>query len=79
MAIATIPDKQLAANGAKRNSCIRVSYFGVALQCLAGAERVLTLTSGMTSVVKAGSQATSREGAAGVPRFSLPDGLAPAP
>jgi len=43
----------LAAIGAKRSSCIRVPYFGVALQCLAGTELVLTLTSGMTSVVKA--------------------------
>ena len=50
--VQTIPDKQLAAVGAKRNSCIRVPYFGVALQCLAGTELVLTLTSGMTSVVK---------------------------
>ena len=51
--VQTIPDKQLAAVGAQRNSCIRVPYFGVALQCLAGTELVLTLTSGMTSVVKA--------------------------
>jgi DNA-binding transcriptional LysR family regulator len=50
--VQTIPDKQLAAVGAKRNSCIRVPYFGVALQCLPGTELVLTLTSGMTSVVK---------------------------
>ena len=50
--VQTIPDKQLAAIGAKRNSCIRVPYFGVALQCLPGTELVLTLTSGMTSVVK---------------------------
>jgi DNA-binding transcriptional LysR family regulator len=50
--VQTIPDKQLAAIGAKRNSCIRVPYFGVALQCLAGTELVLTLTSGLTSVVK---------------------------
>jgi DNA-binding transcriptional LysR family regulator len=50
--VQTIPDKQLAAVGAKRNSCIRVPYFGVALQCLAGTDLVLTLTSGMTSVVK---------------------------
>jgi DNA-binding transcriptional LysR family regulator len=50
--VQTIPDKQLSAVGAKRNSCIRVPYFGVALQCLAGTELVLTLTSGMTSVVK---------------------------
>jgi DNA-binding transcriptional LysR family regulator len=52
-AVQTIPDKQLAAVGAKRNSRIRVPYFGVALQCLAGTELVLTLTSGMTPVVKA--------------------------
>ena len=51
--VQTIPDKQLAAVGAKRNSCIRVPYFGVALQCLADTELVLTLTSGMTAVVKA--------------------------
>jgi DNA-binding transcriptional LysR family regulator len=50
--VQTIPDKQLAAVGAKRNSCIRVPYFGVALQCLVGTELVLTLTSGLTSVVK---------------------------
>jgi DNA-binding transcriptional LysR family regulator len=48
----TIPDKQLAAVGARRNSCIRMPYFGVALQCLPGTELVLTITSGMTSVVK---------------------------
>jgi len=48
----TIPDKRLAAVGAKRSSCVRVPYFGVALQCLPGTELVLTLTSGMTSVVK---------------------------
>jgi len=50
--VQTIPDKQLAAVGAKRSSSIRVPYFGVALQCLPGTELVLTLTSGMTSVVK---------------------------
>ena len=32
--VQTIPDKQLASIGAKRNSCIRLPYFGVALQCL---------------------------------------------
>ena len=50
--VQTIPDKQLAAVGAKRSSCVRVPYFGVALQCLPGTELVLTLTSGMTSVIK---------------------------
>src|SRR6202789_3071882 len=50
--VQTIPDKQLAAIGAKRNSCIRVPYFGVALQCLPGTQLVLTLTSGMTSAIK---------------------------
>jgi DNA-binding transcriptional LysR family regulator len=50
--VQTIPDKQLAAVGARRRSCIRVPYFGVALQCLPGTELVLTLTSGMTSVIK---------------------------
>ena len=48
----TIPDKQLAAVGAKRRSSIRVPYFGVALQCLPGTDLVLTLTSGMTSAAK---------------------------
>jgi DNA-binding transcriptional LysR family regulator len=51
--VQTIPDKQLAAVGAKRSSPVRVPYFGVALQCLAGTELVLSLTTGMTSVVKA--------------------------
>jgi len=50
--VQTIPDKRLAAVGAKRNACIRVPYFGVALKCLPGTELVLTLTSGLTSVVK---------------------------
>jgi DNA-binding transcriptional LysR family regulator len=50
--VQTIPDKQLAAIGAKRNSCVRVPYFGAALQCLQGTELVLTLTSGMSSVVR---------------------------
>jgi DNA-binding transcriptional LysR family regulator len=50
--VQTIPDKRLAAVGSKRRSCIRVPYFGAALQCLAGTELVLTLTSGLTSVVK---------------------------
>jgi DNA-binding transcriptional LysR family regulator len=49
--VQTIPDKQLAAVGAERNSCIRVPYFGVALQCLPGTELVLTVTSGMSSVI----------------------------
>jgi DNA-binding transcriptional LysR family regulator len=50
--VQTIPDKQLAAVGVKRSSCIRVPYFGVALQCLPGTELVLTLTGGMTSVIE---------------------------
>jgi DNA-binding transcriptional LysR family regulator len=50
--VQTIPDKQLAALGAKRNSCIRVPYFGVALQCLPGTELVLTVTSGMSSAIR---------------------------
>jgi len=51
--VQTIPDKQLAGVGVERKSCIRVPYFGVALQCLVGTELVLTLTSGMTSAIKA--------------------------
>ena len=50
--VQTIPDKQMAAVGAKRSSCVRVPYFGVAVQCLPGTELILTLTSGMTSVVR---------------------------
>jgi DNA-binding transcriptional LysR family regulator len=50
--VQTIPDKQLAAVGANRSSCIRLPYFGVALQCLPGTELVLTVTSGMESVVR---------------------------
>jgi len=50
--VQTIPDKQLAAVGAKRSSSIRVPYFGVALQCLPGTELVLTVTSGMRSVIE---------------------------
>ena len=50
--VQTIPDKQMAAVGAKRSSCIRVPYFGVALQCLPRTELVLTLTGGMRSVVR---------------------------
>jgi DNA-binding transcriptional LysR family regulator len=49
--VQTIPDKQLAAMGAKRTSRVRVPYFGVALQCLAGTNLVLTLTGGMSSIV----------------------------
>ena len=48
-----MPDKQPAAVGARRKSCVRVPHFGVALQCLAGTELVLTLTSGMAPIVKA--------------------------
>jgi DNA-binding transcriptional LysR family regulator len=50
--VQTIPDKQLAAVGAKRSSRIRVPYFAVALQCLPGTELVLTVTSGLLSVVE---------------------------
>jgi DNA-binding transcriptional LysR family regulator len=50
--VQTIPDKQLAALGFKRRSCVRMPYFGVALNCLPGTEQVLTLTSGMRDVVE---------------------------
>src|ERR1700727_704647 len=49
--VQTIPDKRLTAVGAKRSSFVRLPYFGVALQCLPGTELVLTLTSGLASVV----------------------------
>lgn len=50
--VQTIPDKQLAALGAKRSSSVRVPYFGVALQCLSSTDLVLTLTNGMRSAVE---------------------------
>jgi DNA-binding transcriptional LysR family regulator len=50
--VQNIPDKQLAALGAKRRSSVRMPYFGAALSCLPGTELVLTLTSGMTQEVK---------------------------
>ncbi len=50
--VQAIPDKQLAALGKTRSSSVRVPYFGVALQCLAGTMLVLTLTSGMIAVVE---------------------------
>jgi DNA-binding transcriptional LysR family regulator len=53
--VQNIPDKQLAALGAKRRSSVRIPYFGAALSCLPGTELVLTLTSGMTQVVNRNS------------------------
>jgi DNA-binding transcriptional LysR family regulator len=50
--VQTIPDKQLAALGLKRRSFVRLPYFGVALNCLPGTELILTLTSGMRSMVE---------------------------
>src|SRR6204780_379197 len=50
--VQTIPDKQLAAVAAQRNSCIRVPHFGVALQCLPDTDLVLTVTSGMSSAIR---------------------------
>jgi DNA-binding transcriptional LysR family regulator len=49
--VQNIPDKQLAALGAKRRSSVRMPYFGAALSCLPSTELVLTLTSGMAQVV----------------------------
>jgi DNA-binding transcriptional LysR family regulator len=49
--VQNIPDKQLAALGAKRRACVCMPYFGAALSCLVGTELVLTLTSGMTQLV----------------------------
>jgi len=50
--VQNIPDKQLAALGAKRRSSVRMPYFGAALSCLAGTELVLTLTNGMRQMVE---------------------------
>ena len=55
-AVQNIPDKQLAALDAKRQSSVRMPYFGAALSCLPGTELVLTFTSGMTPAVKRDSQ-----------------------
>jgi DNA-binding transcriptional LysR family regulator len=49
--VQNIPDKQLAALGVKRQSSVRMPYFGAALSCLPGTELVLTLTSGMAQMV----------------------------
>jgi DNA-binding transcriptional LysR family regulator len=53
--VQNIPDKQLAALGAKRRSSVRMPYFGAALNCLAGTELVLTLTNGMSQMVESNS------------------------
>jgi DNA-binding transcriptional LysR family regulator len=53
--VQNIPDKQLAALGAKRRSSVRMPYFGAALSCLPGTELVLTLTSGMKQMVEKNS------------------------
>ncbi|HEY1471105.1 MAG TPA: LysR family transcriptional regulator [Candidatus Acidoferrum sp.] len=53
--VQNIPDKQLAALGAKRRSSVRMPYFGAALSCLPGTELVLTLTSGMKQMVERNS------------------------
>jgi DNA-binding transcriptional LysR family regulator len=50
--VQNIPDKQLAALGAKRRSSVRMPYFGAALSCLLGTELVLTLTNGMRQMVE---------------------------
>jgi DNA-binding transcriptional LysR family regulator len=53
--VQNIPDKQLAALGAKRRSSVRMPYFGAALSCLPGTELVLTLTTGMEQLAKRNS------------------------
>ena len=53
--VQNIPDKQLAALGAKRRSSVRMPYFGAALGCLPGTELVLTLTNGMRQMVERNS------------------------
>lgn len=50
--VQSIPDKRLAALGHKRKSTLRMPYFGVALQCLPGTELVLSVTSGMRSIIE---------------------------
>jgi DNA-binding transcriptional LysR family regulator len=53
--VQNIPDKQLAALGAKRRSSVRMPYFGAALSCLPGTDLVLTLTNGMRQMVERNS------------------------
>lgn len=53
--VQNIPDKQLAALGAKRRSSVCMPYFGAALGCLPGTELVLTLTNGMRQMVERNS------------------------
>jgi DNA-binding transcriptional LysR family regulator len=50
--VQNIPDKQIAALGAKRRSSLRMPYFGAALSCLPGTKLVLTLTNGMRQMVE---------------------------
>jgi DNA-binding transcriptional LysR family regulator len=50
--VQSIPDKQLAALGAKRRSSLRLPYFGAALSRLPGTKLVLTLTSGMRQMAE---------------------------
>jgi DNA-binding transcriptional LysR family regulator len=54
--VQSIPDKQIAALGARRQSSLRAPYFGSALQCLPGTNLVLTLTWGMSEIVKRDSR-----------------------
>jgi hypothetical protein len=63
------------ASQAKRSSCIRVPYFGAALQCLPGTELVLTVTRGMSSVV-IGNRITHCESTQRIASVSFSDGLA---
>ena len=53
--VQNIPDKQLAALGAKRRCSVRMPYFGAALSCLPGTDLVLTLTNGMRQMVERNS------------------------
>jgi DNA-binding transcriptional LysR family regulator len=55
LSVQNIPDKQLAALGARRRSFVRMPYFGAALSCLPGTELVLTLTNGMRHMVERNS------------------------
>ena len=53
--VQNIPDKQLAALGAKRRFSVRMPYFGAALSCLPGTKLVLTVTNGMRQMVESNS------------------------
>jgi hypothetical protein len=74
--VQTIPDKQLAAVGAKRSSTIRIPYFGVALQCLPGTELGADLDHWHDLSRQTESRRTPRKSTSRVASVLFLDGLA---